>query len=33
MPGSTPVGRHAKGLRYPTDPPKVEEVIAVMRRW
>jgi hypothetical protein len=21
-----------KGLRYPADPPKVEEIIAVMRR-
>ena len=28
----TPVDRpHNKGLRYPADPPKVEEIIAVMR--
>jgi hypothetical protein len=29
-PGSIPVDRN-KGLRYPADPPKVEQIVAVMR--
>ena len=28
---STPVTRQAQGSAYPADPPKVEEIIAVMR--
>jgi hypothetical protein len=28
---STPVTLQATSLRYPADPPKVEEIIAVMR--
>jgi integrase len=31
LPGSMPGVRRNKGVRYPADPPTVEEIVAVMR--
>jgi site-specific recombinase XerD len=28
---ASPLARHAAGMRYPADPPTVEEIVAVMR--